>query len=587
MYKPKLYELSRSQEIIKSFGGYQHNPVIDDNCFFDERNMSCGNFPLLSPRNKRAFFNVSGERLHGLFSKGKICYINNGTFYYGGESVEGISFPDIEEERKFVSMGAKLLVFPDKVYVNTADLSDYGSLEAYFETEDGTTVTCSMCKGDGDLYENYTVSSAEPENPENSSLWLDTSVTPNVLKQYSESLGMWMEIAETYVRIASAGIGKNFKVYDGVTVSGFESEELNGSFIIRDCGDDYITVTGILSDTLTQTSPVSVSRTLPDMDVICESGNRIWGCNSEKNEIYASKLGDPSNFNCFMGISTDSYAVTVGTDGDFTGAATYRGYIVFFKENCIHKIYGQNPPYTVNTSYIRGVQKGSHKSIAIVNETLYYKSPNGICAFEGGIPVDISKSLGSEYYTEAVAGTVGDKYYICMTDKNGTRTLFCYDEIKALWHREDDIDIKCFATHNCNLYFIGLLNGEKRLCLVDGVNRYGNFTGELSGYTQEDDFGWFCETGLWGLDLPENKYYSGIVIRLTGEKGAKLQVDFQTDSKGIWERQLSVTVSETGSVALPFITPRCDHLKIRISGKGNVKIFSISRKTETGSELNV
>lgn len=587
MYNPAVYDLEKTQEMISSFGGYNHNAVIPDNSFFDENNMGGEEFPLLSPRNKRAYFNVSGERLHGLFSKSKIMYINNGLLYYGGQAVEGLTFPDTEVERQFVSMGARVLIFPDKVYLNTADLTDYGSLEAEFVTEEGVNVTCSLAKGDGDLYEDYVASSTVPENVENGDLWLDTSATPNVLKQYSEAASMWTELAQTYVRISCSGIGKNFELYDGVNISGLQDEDLNGSHIIRDKGDDFITVTGMISNTLTQTSPIKVDRKLPEMDFICESGNRLWGCSSEKNEIYASKSGDPKNFNCFMGISTDSYAVTVGSDGEFTGAVAFRGYVIFFKEHCIHKMYGQNPPYTLNTSYIRGVQKGSHKSLCLVNESLYYKSPNGICAFEGGVPLDISEGLGDAYYTNAVAGALFNKYYICLTDKNGERWLFTYDEKKNIWHKEDNIDIKEFASHNGNLYFIGIVRGEKRLCLADGENLYGNFTGDLSGWLQEDTLNWSCETGLWGLSLPENKYYSGIVIRAFGESGARINIDFQTDSKEKWERQLSISVEKTGSFSLPFTSPRCDHLKIRISGRGKVKLFSISRKIQVGSELNV
>lgn len=587
MYNPTVYELEKAQEMISAFGGYNHNAVISDNCFFEETNMGGEEYPLLSPRNKRAYFNVLGEGLNGLFSKSKIMYINNGLLYYGGEAVSGLHFPDIQGERQLVSMGAKVLVFPDKVYVNTADLTDYGSLEADFTTENGVNVTCSLARGDGDLYEDYIVSSAEPEDAVNGSLWLDTSASPNILKQYSEALGMWVELAATYVRIACPGIGKNFQVDDGVALSGFKKEELNGSHIIRDKGDDFITISGIITDTISQTTPIKIERKLPDMDFVCESGNRLWGCNSKKNEIYASKLGDPKNFNCYMGISTDSYGVTVGSDGEFTGAIAFRGYVIFFKEHCIHKLYGQNPPYTLNTSYIRGVQKGSHKSLCIVNESLYYKSPNGVCVFEGGVPLDISESLGDAYYTEGVAGSLFNKYYICLTDKKGERHLFTYNEKTGAWHKEDNIDVKEFANHNGNLYFIGVVKGERRLCLADGENLYGNFSGGLAGWTQEENVNWSCETGLWGLDLPENKYYSAIVIRAFGEVGARINIDFQTDSKDKWERQLSIGVEKTGSFILPFASPRCDHLKIRISGKGKVKIFSISRKTEIGSELNV
>lgn len=587
MYNPTVYDSEKTQEMISSFGGYNHNAVIPDNCFFEEANMGGEEFPLLSPRNKRAYFNVYGDGLQGILGKSELIYINNGRLYYAGEAVEGLEFPDIKGERQLVSMGAKVLVFPDKVYLNTADLTDFGSLEAEFETEEGTNVTCSLAKGDGDLYEAYIVSSAEPEEAVNGDLWLDTSASPNVLKQFSDALGMWVELAVTYVRISCEGIGKNFEIFDGITLSGFENEDLNGSHIIRDKGDDFITITGIITHTISQTAPIKIERKLPEMDFVCESGNRLWGCNSEKNEIYASKLGDPKNFNSFMGISTDSYAATVGSDGEFTGAIAFRGYVIFFKEHCIHKIYGQNPPYTLNTSYIRGVQKGSHKSLCIVNESLYYKSPNGICVFEGGVPLEISEGLGDAYYTEGVAGVLFNKYYICLTDKNGKRHLFTYNEKTGIWHREDNVDVKEFANHNGNLYFIGVVDGERRLCLADGENSYGDFPEGLSGLIQEESFDWSCETGLWGLDLPENKYYSAIVVRAFGETGARITIDFQTDSKEKWERQLSIAVEKTGSFTLPFASPRCDHLRIRISGKGKVRIFSIARKIEAGSELNV
>ncbi len=587
MYKPGLYEAPSSQEIISTFGGYSKKPVIGENEFCNMENMSSSKYPLLSPRSKRAYFNVSGEGLHGLFAKSKLFYINNNALYYGGEKVQGIYLPDETTQRQFVSMGARLLIFPDKLYVNTADFTDYGSLEATFESGEGVSVTASVCKGDGELYEGYVVSATEPENAENGSLWLDTSVTPNSLKQFSGSLGSWFELSQTYIRIACGGIGKGFSIGDGVTLSGFLEEELNGSKVLTDCGDDYITVAGVIGNTLNQTKSIKVERLLPEMDFICESGNRLWGCNSKKNEIYASKLGDPKNFNCFTGISTDSYAASVGSDGEFTASTAFRGYVLFFKENCVHKIYGQNPPFSITTAYIRGVQKGSEKSLVSLNESLYYKSPAGICTYEGGVPVDISGDLGGEYFTDGVAGALGNKYYICLSDKDKSRVLFVYDEEKNLWHKEDNIDISHFACHNQNLYFIARISGEKRLCLADGVNCYGNFAGELSGYSPEEKPSWFCETGVWGLNIPENKYYSAITIRLWGEKGARIWVDFQINSNGKWQEQVALRVENTGSFALPFTTPRCDHLKIRLRGKGDVVVYGISRKTEKGSELNV
>lgn len=585
MYNPRLNELQKKHEIINRFKGYENNEIIDENAFCFTENMGFGSFPALSPRNKRVFFNVSGERLHGLFSKECIGYINNGSLYYGGEKVTDLFFPDIDEERKFVSMGAKLIIFPDKVYVNTEDFSDYGYLEAGFESMG--EVTLGMCKGDGELYENYVISSTPPEKSENGDLWLDTSSKPHILKQYYETVNYWQEIAETYVRINCVGIGKSFNLYDGVLLSGFENIDLDGAHIIRHKGDDFIVVTGVIDNSVTMNTKIKAERKIPDMDFVCEFGNRIWGCSSETNEIFASKLGDPSNFNSFMGISTDSYAVSVGSDGPFTAAVSYRGYLLFFKENCVHKIYGDNPPYTVVTSYVRGVQKGSHRSVCCLNETLYYKSVGGICAYEGGVPICVSRALGDTYYTDAVAGTCFNRYYVCMSDRAGVRHLFVYDEDKALWQREDNIDIREFSNNNCNLYFIMKQGEICRIGLVDGVNRYGSFSGELKGFEEESAFSWCVESGLWGLGLPENKYYSSVVIRASGTKGARLSVWFEFDSSKEWIRQMETTFDKTGSIVVPFITPRCDHLRIKLQGKGDVKIYSIARKTELGSELNV
>lgn len=586
MYNPRLGALEKEIDMISSFKGYENKTVIGENSFSYTENMSGDCYPVISPRSKRLYFDIiNGRDLHGIFAKERMVYINNGYLYYGGKKVDNITFPTITGERKFVSLGSKLIIFPDKMYVNTNDFEDFGSLEARFSTSDGITV--KMCKADGTDFGNYKVSSTMPATKKNGFIWYDNSGDVHCLKQYSESVGAWIDVSETYIKIECEGIGKPFNQYDSLYFMGLRDIGISGYHVVRDKGDDYIIISGIIEKEKTIRTPVTILRSVPDMDFLCESGNRIWGCSSKHNEIYASKLGDPTNFQVYMGLSTDSYSASVGTDGDFTAAVCFRGYILFFKENCVHKIYGQNPPYTITTSYLRGVQKRSHRSVVCLNETLYYKSPTGVCAYDGNIPVSVSGDLGNELYSKAVAGALGNKYYICMTDKQSERQLFVYDEDKSFWHREGNIDICEFAQHNCNLYFIENNNGKKQLGLINGENKYGSLTCDFFTRHQEDDFEWCVESGLWGLALPENKYYSDIILRAVGKKGARLKVYFETDSSGVWVKQTDVKLEKTGSVVLPCITPRCDHLRIKIEGKGDIKIYSISRKTERGSELNV
>ena len=237
---------------------------------------------------------------------------------------------------------------------------------------------------------------------------------------------MWVAQATTYVKISSPGIGTAFSEYDGVElqISGLpdttaykQIKNLNGSAVLWGKDDGYIVVVGIVDQSVTLGGvdtpdfSMSVDRKMPEMDFVIEHNNRLWGCryglnrNQEVvNELYASKLGDFKNWSCFMGISTDSYSVSLGSDGPFTGAVTHGNYPIFFKENCLHKVYGQMPSnFQVQTTSCRGVQKGCADSLAIVNEVLYYKGKNGVCAYDGSIPAEVSSQFGELRYESAIA----------------------------------------------------------------------------------------------------------------------------------------------------------------------------------------
>ena len=350
MRLPKLRELQASRQMVDTFRGYNHNLRISDGEFFDMKNMTSDCYPVLSPRKKRGVY-ASPESPKGLIAKDALCYVDGTNFVINEYPVDmGLN----DEPKQLISMGAYVIIMPDKKWINTLDVTEFGNIEASFTST--SDVTFSLCTVDGADYENMTVSADEPADPENMALWIDTSSKPHTLKQYSATSSMWVQIATTYIKISSPGIGAAFEQYDGVDISGIVSEDLqdlNASMVIWAKGDDYIVVVGLLDNVTEQTAEegeIKVERKMPSMDFITESENRLWGCkygvanNGEVvNEIYASKLGDFKNWSCFMGLATDSYAASCGTDGQFTGAITHMGYPLFFKENCVHKVYGNYP----------------------------------------------------------------------------------------------------------------------------------------------------------------------------------------------------------------------------------------------------
>lgn len=586
MRYPTLMTPQVSRDMIDEFKGYNHNLRIGNGEFYDMTNLSSAQYPVLSPRPKRGVYaeathTVDGAVLppQGMIAKDALCYVDGADFVINEYRVPmGL---EVGTQKTLVSMGAYVIIMPDKKYINTADISDYGSIEATVTTS--STVSFELCTIDGAGYEDTLVQATAPTDPENMDLWIDTSSTPHALKQYSTTNAMWVSIATTYIKITATGIGIPFSDGDGVTISGVESTalaDLNNTMVIWAKGDNYIVVTGILDQATTQETAVTVSRRMPHMDFLIESENRLWGCrygvalNGEVvNEIYASKLGDFKNWNVFAGISTDSYAATVGTDGQFTGAVTHMGYPLFFKETCMHKVYGNYPAnYQIQTTICRGVQRGSERSLAIVNEVLYYKSRSAVCAYDGSLPVEMSAALGEEIYGNAVAGALGNKYYISMQDQNEVYHLFVYDTMKGMWHREDNTHALAFCTCRGELYFTEA--DSPKIMTVTG-----------SGTPIDSPVAWMAETGVIGTDSPDKKYISRLDVRMSLELGSTVMFFIQYDSIGGWEPIHTMTGATLRSFPFSIRPKRCDHLRLRIEGTGDAKIYSICKSIEQGSDV--
>lgn len=593
-YLPELNEIKTSRSMTDVFRGYNHNMRIREDEFYDMRNMTSSHYPILAPRGKRGVYASPGNA-QGLIAKDTLCYVDGTKMVVDGYPVEmGLSTDEDMCPKTLVSMGAYIIILPDKMYLNTSDLTDFGDIEANVDTV--SPVKFTLCSLDGSEY-GAEAKPTEPKAPANKALWIDTSSTPHTLKQWYETSGMWMTIATTYIKIESDGIGIPFEKYDGVTISGLKGEvirdasqvplgdtadlsRIDGSFIIWEKGDDYIVIVGMLDRTQTISNSITVKREMPTMDFVVESENRLWGChygvakNGEVvNEIYASKLGDFKNFNCFMGISTDSYVASVGTDGQFTGAVAHLGYPIFFKEKCMHKVYGNFPSnYQVQTTACRGVERGSHRSLAIVNEVLYYKSTMAVCAYDGSLPTEISSALGEERYSDAVASAHGNKYYVSMRDSLGEYHLFVYDTAKGMWHREDNTRTTSMCSCRDELYFIDAGDGAIK-------------TAGGSGTSAEDKVRWMAETGVIGTSTPDKKYISQIGVRMSLSLGAVVRFFIQYDSFGAWHPVCTMVGHNLRSFTVPIRPKRCDHFRLRIEGEGDAKIYSIAKTIEEGSDI--
>lgn len=586
-YLPRLSRKSVQQLITGEFGGVNRAPAASDGEWQEMQNLSSRAYPLLCPRLPRGAVQTL-KNPQGILGKDKLCVIDDGHVYYGGADT-GLQV-SAQGAKQMVSMGAYVCIWPDKKYLNTADVTDYGDMEGH-TAADGAVLT--PCRLDGSDFGQVKVSPSAPENPANGEYWIDSSEETHQLRMWSETSGAWTAILTVYTRIGAAGIGKAFRAGDVIEISGIAAdagaeealkkqiEALNGTHYVYGCAEDYLTVQGLLDAAYAVSGTVQADRGVPDMEYVTESGNRLWGCHygvgtdgKIVNEIYACCPGDFKNWRVYQGTSMDAYALSVGSDGPWTGAITYGGMPTFFKENTVHKIYGTQPSnFQSMETQLRGVKRGCAGSLRNADGVLIYRSAAGIESYDGSLPDAIGEKLGEELGEGAYAGVLGRRYYVSMQDKGGAWAMYCYDTGTGLWHREDGTHSEMMTGYANDLYLVD--SESKKLLTVLG-----------SAGTKEAAVSWWCESGIQTYEYINHKTVTRYNIRAQLAEGAKMRVYLKYDSKGAWHMKANVTQDAAGTRTLlvPVYPKRCDHMQLRLEGEGEIKIFTIARLLAQGGD---
>ena len=518
---------SLEQDSLQAFGGRTHVEAVQWGNLYETQNLSNRLYPVLTNRLPRGVYREQAlTSPHGLFYKDGLMWADGTSLYFNGEYVGACS----DTDKVFCGMGAYIIIFPDKLIYSTED----GTLS---NMENSWTGTVSFTT---------------------SSIVFPSGVTPSAL---------------------------GFDQYDGVKITGSQYDQNNTVPIIYEIRDNDYQLAETAGDDEKVNSfyctpnifkeesnvMVTIKREVPDLDYILECDNRIWGCKG--HEIFASALGAPKCWNRFEGISTDSYTVNVGSEGVFTGCGVALGYVIFFKENCFHKIYGTKPSnFAAQASQLRGVASGSSRSVALVNEVLWYLSKDGMMAYGGSTPESIADAFGQVRYENAVSGGVGGKLYVSMqdaaTDEWG---MYVYDISSQFWMREDSTHALFFASSGRELYYIDA--ADKKIKTVSG---------DLN-----EQISWAAEFGDMTEGIISFKTIERLYLNLWLDEGATCTVwlRYQTDED--WKSQIIVTGdNRRRTKVVPIIPRRYTQFAIKLTGVGNFKLYGITRFLEAGTELS-
>jgi hypothetical protein len=95
---------------------------------------------------------------------------------------------------------------------------------------------------------------------------------------------------------------------------------------------------------------------------------------------------------------------------------------------------------------------------------------------------------------------------------------------------------------------------------------------------------WYVETGEWDMYIPEYKTIEKLIIKLVSDAPVKVEIKY--DGNSYWTALKTIIATKKKTETFEITPERCDYYRLRFSGNGNTKIFSITRTIEIGSELN-
>ena len=604
--------VKNTRDLLRAFGGLNETYGCTEAEYSGGMNFSARDFPALSTRlPRRRLQELAG--LNGMYHLNGLLTVCGQDLVYTPDEAPAqpvtVKNSVADSRKTMVGIGTKILIFPDKVAFDTADGSA-APLGAAWEAG-SLSVSFAPCDASGNTYEVKDKGTKEPEHPQDGQLFLKLNEpdkpysAENTLEVYSEASGNWTVIPLDYCLVTAEGIGAEFRVWDTVTLTGTGAEQagqwagLDGDRIVygvtettlrlrADPGGEHfygrlvhngssavwVSMDGTQREEYFPAEGVKAERRVPDLEYLTECDNRVWGCSSSENVIYACKLGDPTNWFSYRGIAADSYAVTVGSDGAFTGAATCMGYALFFKENTLHKLYGSKPSdFQLSSLRCRGVAKGAARSLCVINETLYYLSPDGVMAWDGSIPTKVSTALDParlRNVKSALGGALDGRYYLHLVRGSGEAQavrLLVYDTERGLWQEEDVCSYE-MAGSGGQLY---LWDG-KAIWAAD-ADREENWQ-QAGGI--EDGVSFELVSGNIGLDSPEELYLSRLTLRLEAEVKSRIEVAVSYDS-GAWETLAQLTADGRRCFDVPFVPRRCGSLRFRLKGRGQLTLRSLTR----------
>ncbi|MBE7055251.1 MAG: hypothetical protein E7392_03960 [Ruminococcaceae bacterium] len=588
MKLPVIRKENKYRKSMITFGGLNFTHSFSDGEMTDCTAISHYSFPAITQRQKSELVFACESPTAGIYGN-KECIAAQDGLYYDREKVCELT----PGKKQLAFLGSKVVVFPDKIYYDTKTKScgdlqgecDLSNITVTFSDKAITvpesknvitqefdvckfpkdaqliTYSTAVVKSDGITFQGFSLKNAG-EVQAGTILYekCDSNQYRVVESTALTEDGRYYIVTSELITVKNVieGIFNSINSGDVVEISGCTINSRNNKSItvVSRTKTSLRFAEGSFTEG-EETGRIIIKRKIPDFTCICSYENRLWGC--EGNTVYASALGDVTNFFVYNNLSTDSFTVESNTAGDFTACVAYGNCCLFFKENSCFKLYGNRPAnFTLIESFAGGISSEDADSLVNVGGNIIYKGNRGIYAFSGGLPRCISRKIEGLSMKNSVAGSDGRRYYITAETEKG-REEFVWDIEKNLWSKSGNKSATGYFSCGGNIYRL----------TKEGVEEI----------TQQSD-----DEAVWSITFCpfdegyfKTKNYSRLHIKVHLFEDAYIKTEVSYDG-GEWLNIDTSYGNEKKYINIPCVIKSCHEVQLRLSGKGKSVIESITRE---------
>lgn len=502
------------------------------------RNLSPRKSPALATRMPRGLYvSAFGSGTpHGVAFFDGYLFFARGTHLY--RTADGRSVADMgtvsDTDKQFFVFGDRLYVYPDKLYLEKG-----GGMPGYVE--------------------------------------LDTGIIEQVSFQGSKATLpdglLWTALG--------------FRPGDGLRVLNADDSDPapEGYYRIAELRGREATVVGSFPSV--HMSDARFRRTVPDLERVCVSGDRVYGVIGQ--DVYVSAAGSAMDFySSKASDGSDPVILHTDTDGVFTACAPWQGYVVFFKSDRICRLMGtRSDSFTLTDVPAVGIPPHLADTLCDVGGALLYCADGGVYRYRGQEPERVAPA-GDSAVTGGRGGTDGYGYYLAVEQGEAGWSQYLYLPDTDVWFAEDEI------------HPTGMVRRDGYLCLQDsdGYVWLTSSDGRSTGCSfDERHVRGEVEASVtlapdYGLQ-PDGARLTGLYIRATGGGGSEMEVrasyaDGQAGKDAVRSGEISLGVYKGKMtdrlLRIPVTAKLCDGVRLRLVMTGTWIVHAVIREYERGGQ---